>query len=137
RLLGITFGALGTHADAPGWIRDNDPSPAVRVSDVSAREGSRGTTAFVFTLTLSAPTGMGAWVNYATADGTATLADSDYQAASGWVWIPTGATTATITVSVTADRKREATETFFLNLTGATDAVIADGQGVGTILNDD
>jgi hypothetical protein len=135
-LLSTTFGALG-RADATGWIRDNDPAPALRVSDVSVREGSHGTTAFVFTLTLSGPSGMSAWVNYATADGTATLADSDYLAASGSVWIPTGATTATVTVWVTADRKKEGNETFFLNLSGATDAVIADGLGVGTIMNDD
>ena len=31
----------------------------------------------------------------------------------------------------------EANETFFLNLSGASNATIADGQGVGTITDDD
>jgi len=31
----------------------------------------------------------------------------------------------------------EATESFFVNLSAATNAVIGDGQGVGTIVDDD
>jgi hypothetical protein len=43
----------------------------------------------------------------------------------------------TITVQVKGDKKRESNESFFLNLTGALNADILDGQGLGTILNDD
>ena len=45
--------------------------------------------------------------------------------------------TKTITVLIKGDTKPEANETFFLNLSRATNAAIADAQGVGTILNDD
>ena len=35
------------------------------------------------------------------------------------------------------DKKQEPDETFTVNLSGAVDAGIADGQGLGTILDDD
>ena len=44
----------------------------------------------------------------------------------------------TFTVEISGDTTVENTETFFVNLANATNgAVIADGQGVGTITNDD
>ena len=85
------------------------------ISDVSILEGNSGTTAFVFTVTLSAPIDQAVTVNYATADGTAT-AGSDYTAASGTLTIPAGQTSGTITVLVNGDRLAEPNETFFVNL---------------------
>ena len=38
---------------------------------------------------------------------------------------------------VNGDTTPEPNETFFVNLTTATNATIANGQGIGTILNDD
>jgi len=75
-------------------------------------------------------------VNYATADGTAT-AGSDYTAKSGSVTFTAGATSRTITVSILGDRTPEPNETFFVNLSSPVNTTIANGQGVGTILNDD
>ena len=40
-------------------------------------------------------------------------------------------------VTVRGDRKREPDEVFYVNLSNANGATIADGQGVGTIRNDD
>ncbi|TDH20628.1 T9SS type A sorting domain-containing protein, partial [Segetibacter sp. 3557_3] len=51
--------------------------------------------------------------------------------------IPAGASTYTFDVTVNGDNTVEPNETFFVNVTGVTGAVIADGQGVGTISNDD
>src|SRR5262249_49900732 len=48
-----------------------------------------------------------------------------------------GDTTKPITVVVNGDTVNEPNETFFVNLSSALNATIADGQGVGTILNDD
>ena len=42
-----------------------------------------------------------------------------------------------MTVTVNGDAKVEPNETFFVNLTGPTNATILDGQGIGTITNDD
>src|SRR3954447_6667012 len=113
-----------------GWV------PPLAISDVSVLEGNNDTTAFVFTVSLSAPTSQAVSVHYATADGTA-AAGSDYQAASGTLTIPAGQTTGTITVLVNGDRLPEPNEAFFVNLSSPTNATIADGQGVGTIGDDE
>ena len=75
-------------------------------------------------------------MNFATADGTAT-AGSDYTATSGTLTFTPGTTTRNVTVSVTGDLTVEPNETFFVNLSAPAGAVIGDGQGVGTIVNDD
>jgi hypothetical protein len=112
------------------------PPPALVISDVSLSEGNNGTTAFVFTVRLSAPSNQAVSVNYATADGTAT-AGSDYQATSGTLTIPAGQSTGTITVLVNGDRLGEPNETFVVNLSAPTNATIADGTGAGTIVDDE
>jgi hypothetical protein len=48
-----------------------------------------------------------------------------------------GETTKTITVPIIGDRLPEPNETFAVNLSGPTNAIIADGQGVGTIVDDE
>ena len=75
-------------------------------------------------------------VDYATADGTAHAPD-DYQAGSGTLTFAAGQTTRTVTVPVNGDLLNETDETYFLNLSGPTNATIGDGQGIGTILDDD
>lgn len=116
------------------WPAQNALSLQIR--DVTVTEGNTGTVAAVFTVTLSAASDQLVTVAYATASGTAT-AGSDYQAASGTLIIPAGQTTGTITVLVNGDRLAEPTETFFVNLSGATNAIIVAGQGVGTILDNE
>src|SRR5439155_17168571 len=100
-------------------------------------EGNSGTTSFVFTVSLSNASSQTITVTYATADGTATTADNDYVAASGTLTFNPGDTSKTITVTVNGDTKFEPDETFTVKLSGATNATIADGQGQGTIVNDD
>jgi hypothetical protein len=114
-----------------------DVQPSIVINDISVTEGNAGTTPAVFTVTLSAPTHtVTASVGFATANGSATAA-SDYQATSGTVSFAPGTTTQTISVLVNGDFVIEPTETFFVNLSGASNAAIADTQGVGTIVNDD
>src|SRR6185503_2157169 len=60
-----------------------------------------------------------------------------YQSASGTITFNPGQTTATITVLVHGDTKFQPNEPFFVNLSGAVNASIADAQGQGTILNND
>src|SRR5262249_38290653 len=64
-------------------------------------------------------------------------AGSDYQATSGTLTIPAGQTTGTITVLVIGDRLADPNVSFFVNLSNPTNATIADGQGVGTIFDDE
>ena len=61
----------------------------------------------------------------------------DFVGASGTVTILTGQTSGQIVIQVIGDTGVEDDEEFLVNLTGATNASILDGQGKGTILNDD
>jgi hypothetical protein len=111
-------------------------SPSASVGDVTITEGNTGTLNAVFTVTLSAPFNQAVTINYATADGTAT-AGTDYQTRSGQITIAAGQTSATITVPVVGDRLAENSETFFLRLTNPTNAFIADGLGIATIVDNE
>jgi hydroxyethylthiazole kinase-like sugar kinase family protein len=64
-------------------------------------------------------------------------AKSDYNVASGTLTFQPGVWTQTITITVKSDRKREANETFSVQLSNAVGATIEDGIATVTILNDD
>jgi hypothetical protein len=113
-----------------------DDEPRVGITDVSRNEGNAGQTPFTLTVSLSAASDGPVTVDWATGDGTA-AAGSDYQAASGTLTFAPGETGKMVTVLVTGDRLGEPDETFVVRLGGATNATIADGQGVGTILDDE
>ena len=113
-----------------------DDEPRVRINGVSKNEGNNGTTSFVFTVTLSVASGAPVSVNFATADSSA-RAPGDYEARSGALDFAPGTTSRTITVNVKGDRTRESDEVFYVNLSGATGAVIQSGQGTGVVRNDD
>src|SRR5207249_2024128 len=117
-------------------INDHSWPPAVTINDVSVTEGNTGTVSATFTVSLSAAYGQPVTVHYTTADGSAT-AGSDYTAASGTLTIPAGQTSRTVTVPVNGDRLAEPNETFGVNLSNLNYGVIAGGQGVGTIVDDE
>jgi hypothetical protein len=117
-----------------GTITDDDAAPALSIDDQTLVEGDSGTTSMTLTVTLSAASGKTITVNYATTDGTA-RASSDYLAASGTLSIPPGNLTGQTSVSIVGDLVDELDETFTLNLSNASNAVITDGSGTGTILD--
>jgi len=118
-------------------INNDDAVPTLAINNVSQAEGSGGgTTNFVFTVTLSAASGLPVTVDFATADGSATAA-SDYAAQSGTLTFSPGQTTKTITVQVVADNVTETNETFTIGLSNPTNATISSATGTGTIQNDD
>ncbi|MEO8502733.1 MAG: ExeM/NucH family extracellular endonuclease [Acidobacteriota bacterium] len=121
-----------------GTIVNDDAAPDLTVNDVSLNEGNAGTTTFTFTVSLSTPAPAGGTTfDIATADGTA-LAPGDYTAKSlTGQTIPAGSSTYTFDVLVNGDTTPETNETFFVNVTNATNAIVTDGQGLGTIVNDD
>lgn len=128
-------------AQGVGTIVDDDPLPELAISDVMVTEGNSGATSAAFAVTLSVVSGRSVTVNYATADGTALagggVGGNDYTSTSGSLTFPAGTTTQIVTVPVNGDLLDEANETFVVNLSGAVNATIADGQGVGTITDDD
>ncbi|HEX5102182.1 MAG TPA: Calx-beta domain-containing protein, partial [Pirellulaceae bacterium] len=76
-------------------------------------------------------------VHYATANGSAKTSNKDYLAASGTIRFAPGQTTHTITITINGDTKKENNESFKVKLSSAVNGEIEDGQGLGTILNDD
>jgi hypothetical protein len=110
--------------------------PSISINDASIVEGNSGTSSLVFTVKLSKPSTETISVNYASSNITAS-AGSDYTAASGSLSFAPGVTSRTISVPVAGDTVPESNETFAVNLSGAVKATIADGQGIGTIINDD
>jgi hypothetical protein len=126
----------GNFASASGSIVQQ-VAILISINDVSVTEGASGIQSANFTVSLSQSSASTITVDYATADGTATLADFDYPAASGTVTFTPGQTTRPLTVSFFGDSRYEANETLLVNLTNPTNALVADGQGVATILNDD
>lgn len=128
---------------ATGTILDNGDTgggggggPTVSVNDVSMKEGKSGDTKFVFTLTLSAPVSVDSTVLVKT-DSVTASSSSDYTSVSTRVTIKAGTTSKTVTVIVKGDKKKEADETFQVLLSKPSRITVADGVGIGTILNDD
>jgi uncharacterized repeat protein (TIGR01451 family) len=130
--LGFSTANLGTLTVNPGG------QASLSINDVSQNEGDSGTSAFIFTVSLNGPSLSAVTFDIASADNTATLANNDYVAngATGVTLAP-GQTSTTFQVLVNGDTTFEPNETFFVNLTNVVGAVVGDGQGTGTITNDD
>lgn len=112
------------------------PPPRFTVDDVTLDEGDSGTTEAVFTVRASAGTIYPMTVDYTTVEGTAT-AGVDYTAQSGRLTFAAGETVQTIAVPIMGDTLHEWSETFSLVLSNPDYAAIEDGEGVGTITDDD
>jgi predicted extracellular nuclease len=157
-----SIGSLSIANGATFWIRWNDlnasgaddglavddffltpqgaaPTPTLNIDNVSQVETNAATTTFAFTVTLTSPAPSGGVTfNIATADGTATTADSDYVASSlTGQTIPAGQTNYTFNVTVNGDTNIESAETFSVDVTSIVGANAGDTQGTGTIQNDD
>jgi len=118
-------------------LDDDSGIPKLSITaGVEVPEGDSGVVNAVFTVTLNQSNTQNVTVQYATADGTAT-AGQDYTAASGTLTFSPGETQKRITVTVQGDTQPEPDETFLVNLSNPSGAVIAVGQSVGTIRNDD
>ena len=118
-------------------IIDDDGLSALTISDQSVDEGNGGYVNAVFEVALSPASDDTVTVDYATTDGTAE-AGVDYTAASGTLTFIPGETTKFITVTVSGDIIDEGdSESFTVDLSNESNANLADGQGLGLILDDD
>ncbi len=91
-----------------------------------------------FTVTLSAAYDQPVTISFRTANGAATTSDRDYVAKSGTLTFAPGETTKTITIEVKGDSKKEANETFYLDLfDSSSNSLFTKNRGLGTIVNDD
>ena len=134
-LINVQGAAVISDSQGLGTIQ-NDDVANISINDVTQTEGNAGTSTFDFTVSIDQSVNASVEVN--TANGTAT-AGSDYTAIAGQVvnFTSGGATTQTVSVTVNGDVTIEPNETFFVNLSNASGALIADNQGLGTIQNDD
>ena len=122
--------------NATGSIADNDEVPTISIDDVSIAEGDNGQSNLVFTISLSIPAAQDVTFDVASADGTAT-AGADYVALTSSETITAGNLSTPVTVSVVGDTVTEPDETLAVTLTNVVNATVADGDGVGTILDDE
>ncbi|MFA6985157.1 MAG: Calx-beta domain-containing protein [Arenimonas sp.] len=133
-------GATVADGMATGTISNDDgggSSPTLSIGDISITEGNSLSKQATFTLTLSAAASGPVTYNIATANGTA-IAASDYVAKSlSGLSIPAGSTSKTFTMAIKGDTAVEPNETFLVNVSNVAGATLADGQAVGTIVNDD
>lgn len=118
-----------------GFINDDD-GPTISINDVSVTEGNAGMKAATFTLTLSGPSVEAIAVRAITTPGTAT-ASTDYNSINTVVIFQPGTVTRTVDVGIIGDTNLESNETFVVNLSDNFGTTISDGEGVGTILDDD
>jgi hypothetical protein len=105
-------------------------TPALSVNDITVPYVGTSAT---FTVTLDYPRTSSITVNYTTANGTA-IAGTHYTTTSGVLTFTPGQKSKTIVVPVNPQSVTGASAHFFLNLTGANNATIADAQGQATLL---
>lgn len=129
-------GATLINTSATGTIRDDDPLPALSITDVERTEAISMT----FTVTLSALSGREVTAEYDTSNGiinpATPIVDFD-PVIGGIVRFDPGMITQTITIPVQGDLLDELDETFTVTLRGENNATIAVASAVGTILDDD
>jgi Tol biopolymer transport system component len=133
------------------FVRDRQTSqfPQLSINDVTKIEGDLGTTtAFSFTVSLSAPSKQTVQVNVwvdsgpastsvVTVNERAATVTSDYSPRSGTLIFDPGETSRIFLVNVIGDNAFEPNETFVVNLDMPQNAVIARSPGIGRISNDD
>ena len=135
-----------TRDHGTGTILNDDVAPALTISDVEGEEddgdcepGDPSTTTFLFQVTLTPTLDDNVTVDFATADGSENpaIAGSDYVATSGTLSIPGGSSGGWVAVEVLCDAVAELDEDFIVELSNPFNAVLADPEGVGTILDND
>jgi hypothetical protein len=118
-------------------ILDNDAPPTISITDVSLTEGNSGTKNFTFNVNLSTASGNRVTVQAVSANGTASSTSDYFTLPRTLLTFAPGTTQRQVTVRVRGDSVSESTESFFVNLSAATNAILGDAQGRGDIQNDD
>ena len=120
------------------------PCPRSAVDDPAAvAEGNSGqANSIIFAVTLSAPSTLQVQVPYTIANETATGGAAcapgvDYVPPAGPLVFAPNDTSETIVVPICGDTVAEGNETLLVNLGTPTNATLLDGQGIGTIADDE
>jgi hypothetical protein len=121
---------------ATGTITDNDDPPNISINDIIVTEGDSSTTNAAFTVSLDQASGKTITVDYDTFAVSA-AAGTDYTMTSDTLTFLPSESEKTVIVAVIGDPIDEDDESFLVNLSGATNATLADSQGQATISDDD
>jgi gliding motility-associated-like protein len=148
KYIGLTFnGSSLSISPVPGTVSGNAATsglldtlndylallPKISIQDKSVNENAGSTTV---TVSLSVATSNTVTVNYTTVDGTA-LAGSDYTTATGTITFGPNETTKTIPITILDDNIADASESFSIVLSDATNAAILDGTSVVSIIDNE
>ena len=117
-------------------VNDDLPPPRLYVGDVTITETAAGDLFAVFSVALSGGIRTPVSVSYATANGTA-AAGTDYTPQADVLTFTSGNTTQQVFIPILDDAEFEPNETFFLNLSSPTVALMGDGQGIATIIDEE
>ena len=110
------------------------PLPSISINDVTITEGNAGTLTATFTITQDSRGKTS--VRFSTAQGTAS-SPADFLSRTGKLRFAGGHRKNKVAITVVGDTLDESNETFFIRLTDPVGATIADGEGKGTITDDD
>ncbi len=139
----VLFGA-GQVDDRWGtWWGQVDPRPKIVIEDAWVSEtATPGTTRMVFDVSLlnfdlsaPLPTSQPVSVRWDTAYNGSAIDGTDYVGGGATLSFAPGETTKRIEVTVNSDTLSEGSETFLVNLSLPTNAILEDGQATGTILD--
>lgn len=142
---GSTIAALGillaacTSGGGGGDNGGGSSLPSLTVTATPIAEGDAGTAQLAFSVSLSkADSTAEITVDYATRDGTATIADGDYVASADKLMFAAGEIAKTIHVTVNGDTLVETDETFHLDFSNlSANASLGTSSVQATISNDD
>jgi parallel beta-helix repeat protein len=127
--------ASGNTSTCQSTVTITNPNPPqVSVNDVTVWENA-GTANF--TISINKPWPCDVTVQYSTSNITANSGLDYTGVAPVIITIPAGSTTYPVSIPILEDVIVEISETYHVNITAATGAVIADAQGLGTILDND
>jgi hypothetical protein len=110
--------------------------PEISITSAVVDEGNSGTTDGQLAVTVETAAERPVSVLFSTADGTAAIADNDYNPASGSITFAPGELVKTIHVPVAGDLFNEIDETVLVNLSHPVNGLVGH-SGVLTIRNDD
>jgi len=128
-------GATAVDMQARGRI-GNDDGPVLSIGDASLTEADSGTTMMTFTVSLSQAANAPVTFDFATANGTALAGPDFVPVSAAGLKIPAGQLAKVVSVPIKGDLGFEPNETLQANISSS-NVSIADGIGIGTIVNDD
>jgi 6-phosphogluconolactonase (cycloisomerase 2 family) len=116
--------------------------PSISINDVQVLEGNTGTTPATFTVDMNTTVGYATVIDWHTVDITAIGGAScefgiDYLQAAETLEIPAGQMQGQLTVQVCANEIAQPDREFRVVLVPQTEAQLAKGVGIGTIIDDD